>query len=327
MATVKLEQFNTNYLEIPSLIMTIEPDILSLLPYKIYDDMKDYYRHIYYLGTNKKYEYKKYQNHPKTKENTHPFYSIRKIREEIQNEQMFDPSHYSFQLSAFSEQLRSTTPTKESKSLLIIHGTNQILKTLSRTPSFINIINNVSDYNLTIYIITHTFPEVNTELNELMQKYLTYCIMGEIKEDRYDQMIRFIGQIFDPPQLYLQIYNIINEQGNHIIIHWDNPSTELHKRIYWYNKSYINEILKPIEKKEREEEYQQEQLIDNQQSKEQIIENYNINNNNENINIENNNIIKRNNENQSNIIKKIYRKMGAIEDMILELKGLLNMLE
>lgn len=205
-ASIQLESFDFEKLSHHQFNILIEQNNTSPLPTMIFEKMMKKYQHTYFVGQKSS------------------------ISEKIPSSNHFDIQHFQFQLSSFYEQMRSTNVTA-THSLLVIQPTPALLQRLLNFPCFYDIIQNRKKYNMGILIIMSSFPKKF----DILRKQIDYCLFGSIIQEQ--ELLSFVGPLFDPPYLYLQVHKTVYNENNYIAIVWNSTSSNLQDRIFWYDVS------------------------------------------------------------------------------------------
>jgi hypothetical protein len=204
MVSIQLDSFDFDKLGIHQFNILIEQNNTSRIPETVFTRMKEKYQHIYFLGNGSS-----------------------SISNKIPTTNHFDSNHFQFQLSSVYEQIRNTNISTHS--LLVVHSNNTILQKLINFPCFYDIIQNRKNYNMGILLITDIFPKKF----DILKKQLDYCIFGSIIQEQ--ELLQFVGPLFDPPYLYLQVHKTVYNENNFIVIIWNSSSNNLQDRIYWFD--------------------------------------------------------------------------------------------
>jgi hypothetical protein len=205
MASIQIDSFNFDKLGTHQFNILIEQNNMSKIPDFIYSIMTESYQHSYFLGSN---------DSP--------------IANKIDSTNHFDSNHFQFQLSSVYEQIRNTNISTHS--LLVVHSKSALLQKLINFPCFYDIVQNRKKYNMGILIITDVFPKKF----DILKKQLDYCLLGSIVQEQ--ELLQFVGPLFEPPYLYLQIHKTIYNENNFIAIIWNSTSNNLQDRIYWFEE-------------------------------------------------------------------------------------------
>lgn len=211
MVSIQLDSFDfSSKLNIHQFNVLIEQNNTSKIPETVFSRMKEKYQHTYFLG-----------------------HGSSPISGKIPTTNHFDPNHFQFQLSSVYEQIRNTNISTHS--LLVVHSNNTILQKLINFPCFYDIIQNRKKYNMGVLLITDIFPKKF----DILKKQLDYCIFGSILQEQ--ELLQFVGPLFDPPYLYLQVHKTVYNENNFIVIIWNSSSNNLQDRIFWFDMEATGE--------------------------------------------------------------------------------------
>jgi hypothetical protein len=281
MVSIQLDSFDFDKLGVHQFNILVEQNNTSNIPKMVYDKMSSGYQHTYFLGMGSS-----------------------PLSKEIPSSNHFDINHFQFQLSSVYEQIRNTNISTHS--LLVVHSTSAVLQKLINFPCFYDIVQNRKQYNMGVLLVSDIFPKKF----DILKKQLDYCIFGSILQEQ--ELLGFVGPLFEPPYLYLQVHKTIYNENNYIVIIWNSTSNNLQDRIYWFEDGGSQ----PLPQHQQQHQELPSQIANPHQQVYQPSENANMN------------VMNTNTGNPSSLNdidkQRIWKKIAIIEDLLADIKGYLR---